>query len=643
VKFFACVLDTTGSGISPSVRERVESTAQRRELMYRWDTFAGAVVLTGWDEFDGEITIARHEDWMAVGQVRLDNRAEIGRRVRVNGRPLTDESDLGLALRLVARQGSAAIPELLGDFGFVAWHAATRTAIGGVDAFNHARLYYTRHRDAMLVGSRAEPLGMTDRYDLGYLADVLVDAFPQDRTVFADVHQVPAASTLTIRENRVSTGQYWSALNFDPSYTTYASANEAAEVCRDLLTTAIRLRLDPDGRTWSQLSGGLDSSAVVSIVQQLAERGQISRGLDGTITFVMGSDTGADERPFSDIVVKRWGVRNEVVVDAPMWYDETFDATLPVPDQPLQTMMFGPVDARFRDILRDARARVLLTGFGSDHLFSGCGLYLAERFARGQVGSVLGELAHRAALARGSFWRLAYTNVVKPLIPGRTKWLERPPISAAQPWFRKDTFRRVYSQTPDPTSEALSKGPLKRKYANWLASQIVNAQRAEETRALSEVVSVRHPFFYRPLVEFALCLPPEWCANPLAYKWIFREAMKGILPESIRTRVLKGGGGDSFAHMFIHQKAFLRELARDPILAELGLVDPRALMAALEASSSPATWQGSIQGDVLTTLHVEAWLQLRSGRWPHGFAMPQAPIVPKQDTYQLTVTQRRSV
>jgi asparagine synthase (glutamine-hydrolysing) len=645
MKFFACVLDASGHGISSGVRERMQSTAIDRSLTYRWDTFPGAAVLTGWDEFDGEIAIERYNDWTAVGQVRLDNRPDVERRVRADGQSIADESDLALALRFVARSGLVAIPELVGDFGFIAWHAATRTAIGGCDAFNHARLYYNQHRDLMLVGSRAEPLSMVDTYDIGYLADILLDAFPQDRTVYAGVHQVPAASTLTLRDGRVTTSPYWSVSNFEPSYTWHASPEDAAEACRDLLTTAVRLRLDTGGRTWSQLSGGLDSSAVVSIVQQLAERGQISRGLDGTITFVMGSDTSADERPYSEAIVKRWGVRNEVVVDAPMWYDEADHDPLPLPDQPLQTMMFAPIDARFRAILRDARARVLLTGFGSDHLFTGCPLYLAERFARGHVVDVLGELAHRAALVRTSFWRLAYTNVVKPFIPGATRWLERPPISAARArdWLRQDTYRRVYSQAPDPTSEALSTGPVRRKYANWLGAQIVGAQRADETRALSEVVSVRHPFLYRPLVEFALRMPPEWCARPLAHKWIFREAMKGVLPEVIRTRVLKGGGGDTFAHMFIHQKAFLRELVRDPILADLGLVDRHRLATALEQSSNPATWKGSIQGDVLTTLSVEAWLQLRSGRWPHGLAMSQAPIIPQQDTYQLTVTQRRSV
>ena len=75
--------------------------------------------------------------------------------------------------------------------------------------------------------------------------------------------------------------------------------------------------------------------------------------------------------------------------------------------------------------------------------------------------------------------------------------------------------------------------------------------------------------------------------------------------------------------MTIDRRALLRELARDPILAELGLVDAHRLRTAVEKSCSPETWKESNQGDLLTTLTLEAWLQVRAGRWPRGFAMPR--------------------
>jgi asparagine synthase (glutamine-hydrolysing) len=640
MKFFACVLDTAGHGIGEDLRRQVQSMALSRLLTYRWDTFAGAAVLTGWDEFGGEISVERHEDWIAVGQARLDNRTEMERRARAARSAYDDASDLALILRLVAHFGSTVIPTLIGDFGFVAWHAASRTAISASDAFNLVPLYYTQHLGLTLIGSRAEPLSMTNTYNVGFLGDLLTDAPARDHTVYSGVEPLPAASTLTVREGRITTSQYWSVSNVVAAPTSKGSERDAVEMCRDLLTTSIRLRLDPSGRTWSQLSGGIDSSAVVSVAQWLVEQGHTPHGLAGTLTFVLSSQTGSDERAFSDAVVKRWGVRNEVVVDAPLWFDDADEAGLPLSDQPLLTMVLAPIDCRFRTILREARARVLLTGWAGDHLFTGSAIYLADRLVRGQVSQVLGELAHRAALRRLSFWKLAYENVVKPFVPISVSRFARPTIAPLASWFRADTLRHVGSMVRrDPTSE----GRIGHKYPHYQAATIADVQRGGESRALAEMVSVRHPFLYRPLVEFALGLPPELCSPPTAYKWILRESMSGILPEVIRTRVGKGGGGDSLARMFKYQGPFLKQLARDPILAELGLIDARGLAAAVDEALSPQQRKESVQGDVLKTLTIEAWLQVRSGRWPHGFAMSRAPVLPRHNTYQLTVTQRRSV
>jgi hypothetical protein len=225
-------------------------------------------------------------------------------------------------------------------------------------------------------------------------------------------------------------------------------------------------------------------------------------------------------------------------------------------------------------------------------------------------------------------------------VPAALQRLVRRSWSSPPNWLRTDTLRRIgVTIKPDPYIG----GRLGQKYHRWLAMGIAGCQRGEEARALGEVVSVRHPFLYRPLVEFALGLPPEFCARPHAHKWVLREAMKGIVPELVRTRVLKGGGGDSLPRMFIHQGALLKQLAHDPILADLGLIDARRLQTAVEEASNRETWRASNWGEIVKTLTIEAWLQVRSGRWPHGFAMPQAPSVPRQDTYQLTATQRRSI
>ena len=111
--------------------------------------------------------------------------------------------------------------------------------------------------------------------------------------------------------------RFWSPDDFESDSSSVPSEHEAAEVCRDLLTKSVHLRLGSDEQTWAQLSGGLDSSAVVSVAQWMFEHGRSPRGLAGTITYVDRHGTGADEREYSDAVVSRWRLCNTAIVDPP--------------------------------------------------------------------------------------------------------------------------------------------------------------------------------------------------------------------------------------------------------------------------------------------------------------------------------------
>jgi hypothetical protein len=94
--------------------------------------------------------------------------------------------------------------------------------------------------------------------------------------------------------------------------------------------------------------------------------------------------------------------------------------------------------------------------------------------------------------------------------------------------------------------------------------------------------------------------------------------MRGILPESVRTRVGKQDTGDALAWSLAMERARLALLLQDPILAELGIVDAAKLRAVFDAAPHQSGRGNYVHGALLSTLTVEAWLQMRSGRWPRG-------------------------
>jgi asparagine synthetase B (glutamine-hydrolysing) len=135
---------------------------------------------------------------------------------------------------------------------------------------------------------------------------------------------------------------------------------------------------------------------------------------------------------------------------------------------------------------------------------------------------------------------------------------------------------------------------------------------------VGDALDVRYPFLHRPLVEFGLRLPPELCARPQARKWVLREATRDILPEKVRTRIGKGGPTDALIRSLTNHRSSLEPLVRNPILAELGVVDEAELRRAFETAPIQKDVDGTVSTNVQNTLMVEAWLRMRSGRWPRG-------------------------
>src|SRR6185312_3458898 len=131
---------------------------------------------------------------------------------------------------------------------------------------------------------------------------------------------------------------------------------------------------------------------------------------------------------------------------------------------------------------------------------------------------------------------------------------------------------------------------------------------------VADCADVRYPFCHRPLVEFALSLPAEMCRRPNARKWILREAMRGYLPELIRTRRWKGAFDGRVAWTLMHARDRVDALLDRPMLAELGCIDVAPLRAALARAT---TLDGEVErGHVLNALALELWLRVRAGRWP---------------------------
>lgn len=606
MNLFLLAMQSGYSRMTEARRKNYEQAPCCRGLRLKWCDIENVSMLIGLDGRGSDPVIATSGSCVAAGTIRLDNRAEVA---RLAGRQEIGVSDIELVTGAIAQQGEHCILDLQGDFAFVVWDSVTRRLVAGRDAFGVKRLFYREDAAGVAFASHAALLSMTEQYDVESLTMLAAVCLPPpDRSVYRGVRAVAPGCLLIVQERSVISRQYWSPEWFEPREMSAACEAATYEEFRHLFTRAVQSRLTGKADTWAQLSGGLDSSSVVSIAQRLAEQGQVPHGVAGTISWVYRWSTDSDERDFARVVTKKYAVHNEVLED---WLWEEDGAEPPMTDEPGPEYIFHARERRTLKIIRAAGGRVLLTGLGSDHYLQGNMFFFADWVAQGHVGQAFREMLRRAALGRVSLWTLAYQNALLPLLPAAIQSLLVRGWKVPA-WIPSGVAKRFNIEETAAAGDYAS--PRGRKYKGAVMAAMRSLpMNLGRHLVLEDELEVRHPFLYRPLVEFGLRLPPELCVQPHARKWVLREAMRGILPEVVRTRVGKGANAGCIQESLRHERVKLERMLRDPLLAQLGCVDAAKLQAAY--ASALQTTDAEFVGAVTQTLAVETWLQVRSGRW----------------------------
>src|SRR3990172_2629086 len=231
------------------------------------------------------------------------NYIELRRELEALGPRFGTATDTEVLLHAFAQWGARALQRLNGMFAFAIWDRRARTLFCARDRFGVKPFYYTvalgRLRfaseiKALFVGTDV-PRAPNDARVLDFLAHSLADHTAE--TMFAGVLQLPPGSYLELRaDGSVPEPTVW--------YRHGAGGRDgrpAPEVVRDLLDSAVRLRLRSDVPVGVALSGGMDSSSVLALASE-ARRGQ---GAEPPRSFsARTSDPRTDEYRYSEAILR---------------------------------------------------------------------------------------------------------------------------------------------------------------------------------------------------------------------------------------------------------------------------------------------------------------------------------------------------
>jgi asparagine synthase (glutamine-hydrolysing) len=610
---FAGAIRLDGGSAPTSFRAAVRGAPYCREQPLNWVTTDGLLAVVGPAHGACPPAIVRSGPVTVVGVARIDNRADMLAWLGDVDRSI---GDLALAGQVALRRGVSGVAKLLGDFAFVVWEADTRTLIAARDTFGVKKLYYAMPSPGIVTfSSRAELIADGDDYNLEYLAARLASCPPDPAgTAFHRVYAVPAATVVRFDRWAPRVTGYWDAFEVQANGDQLGSERDQCDAVRELLIEGTQSRLSADPTTWSHLSGGLDSSSVVSVAQWLERAGTIPHGLAGTVSFIDSIGTAADEREYSDAVVAHYGVPNEriahqldrrdILVDPPR-FDQPTSCSYGVASRELQVA----------NTVERSGGSAILTGIGGDNLFLGTMFFFADWVAHRQLSRAIREMAHRAAVGHVSFWELAIKNAILPLLPSQVRRvLTRRQEGSVPRWLNGEMARR-YDLQSRTGHELIYGGVRGSQYEYGQAAAVAAIPSILSDGVVGETLDIRHPYLHRPLVELALHLSPEMCVRPHARKWILREAMRGILPDYVRTRVGKGNGAGQTAWALDREQPLVDALFHDSMLAQLGVIDISQLRAAFAMAHTGTAGGRSINQKVAAIIDVELWLRVRSGRW----------------------------
>lgn len=269
MNLFCCLIHHGGQAVPRRWRTPLATATVRLGLAPAEIERPGFWALTAGNSVGRRPTVCTDGNRIAIGTVRLD----------LDPGDAASPTDLRRVLQAWPTQG-ADVARLRGDFAVVLYDHARHTVFAARDAFGVDGLYYRVLPGGIALASRADVLALgADEYDRGYLAAFLAGCAPvEGATPFRGVSVVPAAHLLRDQDGQLSIERWWTPERFLD-----AEARPASDLIDDFqhrFACAVRSRMGAGERdTWSELSGGLDSSSIVSMASHLAQRGDVPHGL----------------------------------------------------------------------------------------------------------------------------------------------------------------------------------------------------------------------------------------------------------------------------------------------------------------------------------------------------------------------------
>jgi asparagine synthase (glutamine-hydrolysing) len=518
---------------------------------------------TAWLVFNGEIY----------------NYRELRQELLGKGHVFATHTDTEVIIHLYEELGEECVKKLRGMFAFAIWDDRRHTLMLARDRIGIKPLYYYLSDKCLLFASEMKAIladpeverevlpGMIDRF-------LTFQYLPGDETTFKNIHKLEPGSCLIVRNNKVKVSSYWD-LSFEPSA---ISLHDAEARLAQLLDETMRLHMISDVPVGFLLSGGFDSTVLLSIASA-----QTDRKLSSFTVGFSGTEV-ADERPYAALAAKHFGTEHhEITITS-----KQFESFLPQYIWHMEEPICEPpaVAMYYVSKLATESVKVLISGEGGDEAFGGYPVYRNMLWIE-RLKGILGPFSGTASRSLARLNRTFNSRLVAKYGPLLGKPLESvyySGLSSPFSYFNQYAHELYTSDFAQQVSKEYSLQPVQHYLDNGPHNDPVNKMLYVDTKTwlghdlllkadkmtMANSIELRVPFLDHEILEFAASLPGRYKVRGLTTKYFAKRALRQYVPREILNRKKVGFPVPYASWLRTDMRGWLKELLLDRVTIERG-------------------------------------------------------------------------
>ena len=538
---------------------------------------------------------------------RLDNREVLIAELRSD----LDASPTDVAIFAAAfdRWETDCFRRLVGDWAVSIWKPEQRELLFAADYMAIRHIFYYLKNDRIWWSTDLSPLVLLsgDKFhiDDDYIAGYFAHEPDAHLTPYREIREVPPGQFVSVRSGRIAVERFW---RFNPkSRIRYKTDAEYEEHFRHMFRQSVRRRLRSDSPVLAELSGGLDSSSIVCMADDIiAKEGAETPHLD-TISYYDKTEPNGDDWIYFHKIEEKRG-RVGIHIDA---------GKLASSQASLECSEFcalpGALGAGRKlgderaDFVRGGGYRAVLSGIGGDEFLGGVPdprAHLADLIVQFRLVSLARQLMAWSLVKRRPWIHLLWQSAIDALPASLGQYLVKE--AKVESWIRKDFAKR--------TTLAIRRLDVDEHFGLWLPTRrsyiggvlLMAGKLAKHTPPVSAIEEARYPYLDQNLIEFILSIPAGQMLRPGERRSLMRRSLVGIVPQEIlsrRTKQLSARGP-----VLVLEKHWdeLQSIYETPLSASLGYIQEAELLKTICDARA-----GKIvpMVRVLWTISLEYWLR----------------------------------